>query len=98
MSSSNDEDVPATGPNEEGPRAMDGRNRGHGIDAGDVIEFTLRGERQTAVALLVTDEGAVLVDLLDEDGLAWAEPEVLVDVVVFRPEPSEVAALRQVAA
>ena len=77
---------------------MDGRDTGHGIDAGDVIEFTLQGERQTAVALLVTEDGAVLLDLIDDDGLAWAEPEVLVDVAIFRPEPAEALPLRSVAA
>jgi hypothetical protein len=76
---------------------MDGRKE-HGIDAGDVIEFTLQGERQTAVALLVTDDGAVLLDLIDDDGLAWAEADVLVDVAIFRPEPTEaLPALRSVA-
>ena len=62
------------------------------VNPGDVIEFTLRDERVTAVAMLVSDEGAILLDLLDEGGLAWGDVDRLVDLSVFRPEPAGVAA------
>ena len=53
------------------------------IKPGDVIEFTLRGERRTAEAMLVTDDGVVLLDLFDGDRPAWAELARLEDVAVF---------------
>ena len=37
------------------------------VREGDVIEFTLRGERWTAKAMLITDDGLVLLDLFDGD-------------------------------
>ncbi len=60
------------------------------VDAGDVIEFTLQGERVTAVVMLLSDEGAILVDLLDDGGLAWGDVDRLTDLAVFRPEPAGV--------
>jgi hypothetical protein len=57
---------------------------------GDVIEFTLRGERRTAEAMLVTDDGLVLLDLFDGDRPAWARLSILDDVAVFRPDASQV--------
>ena len=57
---------------------------------GDVIEFTLRGERRTAEAMLITDDGLVLLDLFDGDRPAWARLSILDEVVVFRPETTEV--------
>ena len=57
---------------------------------GDVIEFTLRGERRTAEAMLITDDGLVLLDLFDGDRPAWARLSILDEVVVFRPEANEV--------
>jgi hypothetical protein len=57
---------------------------------GDVIEFTLRGERRTAEAMLITDDGLVLLDLFDGDRPAWARLSILDDVAVFRPDASEV--------
>jgi hypothetical protein len=56
---------------------------------GDVIEFTLHGERRTAEAMLITD-GLVLLDLFDGDRPAWARLSILDEVVVFRPEANEV--------
>jgi hypothetical protein len=53
---------------------------------GDVIEFTLHGERRTAEAMLITDDGLVLLDLFDGDRPAWARLSILDEVVVFRPE------------
>jgi hypothetical protein len=61
------------------------------LTAGDVIELTLRGERRTAVAMLVSDD-VVLLDLVDDDRMAWARWSTLQDVVIFRPEPTEVLA------
>ena len=60
---------------------------GHGrtVQAGDVIEFSLRGERLTAEAMLVTDDDVVLLDLFDGDRPAWAQLARLDDVVVFEP-------------
>ncbi len=57
---------------------------------GDVIEFTLRGERRTAEAMLITDDGLVLLDLFDGDRPAWARLSILDDVAVFRPDASQV--------
>jgi hypothetical protein len=57
---------------------------------GDVIEFTLRGERRTAEAMLVTDDGLVLLDLFDGDRPAWARLAILDDIAVFRPDASQV--------
>jgi hypothetical protein len=55
------------------------------VGQGDVIEFTLHGERRTAEAMLVTDDGVVLLDLFDGDRPAWANLAGLDDVVVFEP-------------
>lgn len=56
------------------------------VREGDVIEFTLRGERRTAEAMLVTDDHVVLLDLFDGDRPAWAQLGQLDDVAVFRPD------------
>jgi hypothetical protein len=61
----------------------------HTVQQGDVIEFTLRGERRTAEAMLVTDDGVVLLDLFDGDRPAWARVALLDDVTVFRPDADE---------
>lgn len=60
------------------------------VREGDVIEFTLRGERRTAEAMLVTDDGFVLLDLFDGDRPAFARLAVLDEVSVFRPDLDEV--------
>jgi hypothetical protein len=60
------------------------------VREGDVIEFTLRGERRTAEAMLVTEDGFVLLDLFDGDRPAFARLALLDDVTVFRPELDEV--------
>ena len=62
------------------------------VREGDVIEFTLHGERQTAEAMLVTDEQVVLLDLFDGDRPVMARLAELVDVTVFRPEAGDVLA------
>ena len=61
------------------------------VREGDVIEFTLRGERRTAEAMLLTDDGLVLLDLFDGDRLAWAQVSILEDVAVFAPGGQPVA-------
>ena len=61
------------------------------VREGDVIEFTLRGERRTAEAMLLTDDGLVLLDLFDGDRLAWAQVSILEDVAVFAPDSQPIA-------
>jgi hypothetical protein len=60
------------------------------IRTGDVIEFSLRGERMTAEAMLITDDGVVLLDLFDGDRPAWARLSILDDIAVFRPDASQI--------
>jgi hypothetical protein len=57
-----------------------------GVQQGDVFEFTLRGERRTAEAMLVTDDGVVLLDLFDGDRPAWGRLAHLEDVTIYRPD------------
>lgn len=59
------------------------------VEQGDVIEFTLHGDRRTAEAMLVTDDGVVLLDLFDGDRPAWARMALLEDVAVYRPDADE---------
>jgi hypothetical protein len=59
------------------------------VEQGDVIEFTLHGDRRTAEAMLVTDDGVVLLDLFDGDRPAWARVALLEDVAVYRPDADE---------
>ena len=56
------------------------------VQEGDVIEFTLRGERRTAEAMLITEDDLVLLDLFDGDRPAWARLSILDEVVIFRPD------------
>jgi hypothetical protein len=56
------------------------------VKQGDVIELTLRGERRTAEAMLVTDDGLVLLDLFDGDRPGWSYLSRLEDVAVYRPD------------
>ena len=59
------------------------------IQGGEVIEFTLRGVRQTAEVMLVTRTGAALLDLFDGERFAWAQLALLEGLAVFRPEPGD---------
>jgi hypothetical protein len=59
------------------------------VKEGDVIEFTLRGERRTAEVMLVADDGVVLLDLFDGDRPGWARLSLLDDVTVYRPDLDE---------
>lgn len=61
------------------------------VETGDVIEFTLRGERRTAEVMLVSEDVALL-DLFDGDRPAWARLWHLEDVAVYRPDLVEVSA------
>jgi hypothetical protein len=63
--------------------------RNQTVKPGDVIEFTLRGERRTAEAMLVTDDGVVLLDLFDGDRPGWARLSLLDEVTVYRPDEHE---------
>jgi hypothetical protein len=68
---------------EEGP-GVTASNRQ--VREGDVIEFTLRGERRTAVAMLSTADDVVFLNLFDRDRPAWAPLSDLEDGAVFRPD------------
>jgi hypothetical protein len=59
------------------------------VTDGDVIEFTLHGERRTAEVMLVADDGVVLLDLFDGDRPGWARVSLLDDVTVYRPDLDE---------
>lgn len=59
------------------------------LQGGEVIEFTLRGERRTAEVMLVTRTGAALLDLFDGERMAWAQLALLEDLAVFHPDPGE---------
>jgi hypothetical protein len=58
------------------------------VKEGDVIEFTLRGERRTAEVMLLADD-VVLLDLFDGDRPGWARLPLLDDVTVYRPDLDE---------
>ena len=60
------------------------------VRVGDVIEFTLRGNRMTAEAMLLTDGEYILLDLFDGDRPAWARLSLLDDLQVFRPDPGDI--------
>jgi hypothetical protein len=59
------------------------------LQGGEVIEFTLRGERHTAEVMLVTTNGVALLDLFDGERMAWAQLALLRDLAVFRPDPDD---------
>jgi hypothetical protein len=67
----------------------DVRESNNNVQHGDVIEFTLHGERRTAEAMLLTDD-LVLLDLFDGDRPAWAELSALEELAVFRPDTEPV--------
>lgn len=64
-------------------------DRDQTVTDGDVIEFTLHGERRTAEAMLVTDDGVVLLDLFDGERPGWSRVSQLEDVTVYRPERAD---------
>jgi phosphopantothenate synthetase len=59
------------------------------FQTGDIVEFTLNGERRTAEVMLVTTDDVVLLDLFDGDRPAWARRATLEDVAIFRPDLSD---------
>ena len=67
-------------------QAAFGRKTTPDLRAGDVIEFTHRGERRTAEVMLRTEDDQVLLDLFDGDRPAFGFVSALTDVAVYRPE------------
>ena len=57
---------------------------------GDIVEFTLKGDRRTAEIMLVTIDDVILLDLFDGDRPAWARRDSLQDLEVYRPEAAEI--------
>lgn len=62
------------------------------IHEGDVIEFTLRGERRTAEVMILSDDDQVLLDLFDGERPAFGLVSSLTDLAVFRPDVAELVA------
>ena len=60
------------------------------VQVGDIVEFTVKGERRTAEVMLVTIDDVVLLDLFDGDRPAWARRSTPEDVAVYRPELTDV--------
>ena len=56
---------------------------------GDIVEFSLKGDRRTAEVMLVTSDDVVLLDLFDGDRPAWAHRAPLEDVEVYRPDAAD---------
>jgi hypothetical protein len=56
---------------------------------GDVIEFTLRGERRTAEVMIVTDDDQLLLDLFDGDRPVFARQGALAELAVYRPDDAD---------
>ena len=56
---------------------------------GDVIEFTLRGERRTAEVMIVSDDDQLLLDLFDGDRPVFARRGALTELAVFRPDAAD---------
>ena len=65
-------------------------NPAQDLREGDIVEFTLKGERRTAEIMLVTIDDVVLLDLFDGDRPAWARRDTLQEVEIYRPEAAEV--------
>ena len=59
------------------------------LRAGDVIEFTLRGERRTAEVMIVSDDDQLLLDLFDGDRPVFARQGALTDLAVYRPDDAD---------
>ena len=47
-------------------------NTAQDLQEGDIVEFTLKGDRRTAEIMLVTIDDVILLDLFDGDRPAWA--------------------------
>ena len=61
-------------------------NTDHDLREGDIVEFTLKGERRTAEIMLVTMDDVVLLDLFDGDRPVFARASTLTDLAVYRPD------------
>jgi hypothetical protein len=73
-------------------QAAFGRNTTTDLRAGDVIEFTHRGERRTAEVMIVSDDDQLLLDLFDGDRPAFARVGSLTDVAIYRPDAESLVA------
>jgi phosphopantothenate synthetase len=73
-----------------GGRGIEMNEQNQDIQTGDIVEFTVKGERRTAEVMLVTMDDVVLLDLFDGDRPAWARRATLEDVAIFRPDVVEV--------
>ena len=60
------------------------------IQTGDIVEFTVKGQRRTAEVMLVTSDDVILLDLFDGDRPAWARRATLEDVAIYRPDLADV--------
>jgi hypothetical protein len=56
---------------------------------GDVIEFTLRGERRTAEVMIVSEDDQLLLDLFDGDRPVFARVGALAELAVYRPDAAD---------
>jgi hypothetical protein len=56
---------------------------------GDVIEFSLRGERRTAEVMIVSDDDQLLLDLFDGDRPVFARQQALAALAVYRPDAAD---------
>jgi hypothetical protein len=63
-----------------------GMNEHGHMREGDIVEFTVRGQRRTAEVMLLTTDDTVLLDLFDGDRPAWAKVMTLEDLAIYRPE------------
>ena len=73
-----------------GGRGTDMNEHTMDIEVGDIVEFTVNGDRRTAEVMLVTIDDVVLLDLFDGDRPAWARRATLQDVAIFRPDLADV--------
>ena len=60
------------------------------LQVGDIVEFTVKGQRRTAEVMLVTSDDVILLDLFDGDRPAWARRATLEDVAIYRPDLADV--------
>ena len=60
------------------------------FQTGDIVEFTVKGQRRTAEVMLVTSDDVILLDLFDGDRPAWARRATLEDVAIYRPDLADV--------
>jgi hypothetical protein len=56
---------------------------------GDVIEFTLRGERRTAEVMIVSADDQLLLDLFDGDRPVFTRVGALAELAVYRPDAAD---------